>query len=131
MEAEAKEQGSSMAEIGRGMLADLDRWNAVPRERWQDASTIKRFFKKREYRIDPRDVHPAWMVDQPSIALCVQDTRTLQLLDAKFHRQLRDSESIRTLSTLMKAWQASRSCWVAAAAVVSAVSAAGCLERGA
>jgi hypothetical protein len=62
MEAEAKEQGRSMAEIGRDMLADLDRWNEVPRERWQDASPIKSYFEKREYRIGPRDVPGATRV---------------------------------------------------------------------
>lgn len=62
METEAKEQGSTMAEVGRDMLADLDRWNEVPRERWQDASPLKSFFKKREYRFDPRDI-PGAVVD--------------------------------------------------------------------
>jgi hypothetical protein len=56
MDAEARELGSTIAEVGRDMLADLDRWNEVPRERWQDASPVKSFFKKREYRFDPRDI---------------------------------------------------------------------------
>jgi hypothetical protein len=58
--------------------------------------------------------------------LIVAKTERAEAYSVRANRSLK---GIRTLSTLMKAWQAFRPCWVAPAAVVSAVSAAGCSGR--
>jgi hypothetical protein len=62
MEDEAQLNGVNMAEAGRMMLARLDAWDAVPRERWQFVAAIPRFYKQADYRLEPKEL--LWGIDE-------------------------------------------------------------------
>lgn len=53
---EAQEQGTTMAEVGRMMLLTLDAWDEVPRDKWQFAAAIPRFYKQGDYRVPPNEL---------------------------------------------------------------------------
>jgi hypothetical protein len=56
MEDEARQTGVTMAEAGRMMLALLDAWDEVPRERWQYVAAIPKFYKQGDYRLEPKEL---------------------------------------------------------------------------
>jgi hypothetical protein len=56
MEAEAQEKHMTMAEVGRAMLFSLDAWDDVPRDKWQFAAAIPRFYKQGDYRLPPNEL---------------------------------------------------------------------------
>lgn len=56
MEIEAQLHHINMAEAGRMLLALLDAWDAIPREKWQYAAAIPKFFKQGDYRLQPKEL---------------------------------------------------------------------------
>jgi hypothetical protein len=56
MEDEAQRIGITMAEVGRMMLLTLDAWDDVPRDKWEYASVIPKFYKKGFYRVHPYEL---------------------------------------------------------------------------
>ncbi len=56
MADEAQINGVTMAESGRMMLALLDAWDEVPREKWQFAPAIPKFYKQGDYRLPPNEL---------------------------------------------------------------------------
>lgn len=56
MEDEAQLHGVTMAEAGRMMLKLLDAWDEIPREKWQYATAIPKFYKQGDYRLEPKEL---------------------------------------------------------------------------
>jgi len=56
MKDEAQQTGVTMAEAGRMMLALLDAWDEVPREKWQYAAAIPTFYKRADSRLEPKNL---------------------------------------------------------------------------
>jgi Helix-turn-helix domain len=56
MADEAQRIRITMAEAGRMMLLTLDAWDDIPRDKWEFAAAIPKFYKQADYRVPPNEL---------------------------------------------------------------------------